>query len=157
MEIISRADAKRRGDKYYFTGKACINGHSAWRYVSTGGCSHCIAESGGRSAIERRHNPRHESLIVVNVVIYPEQLPLLLDTARALCESVYPEGDFTVLAGQQSIGCLERKYMIRVPPQYVEMFRDTARALHSSSPKRPDVEAARTAALAHALAIVGAG
>lgn len=35
LHIISRADAKRAGLKYYFTGKPCKYGHVALRYISS--------------------------------------------------------------------------------------------------------------------------
>lgn len=42
MEIISRAEAKRNGQKTYFTGKPCANDHIAYRYTQSGTCSKCI-------------------------------------------------------------------------------------------------------------------
>lgn len=41
MDIISAADAAAKGDKVYFTGKNCRNGHLAPRYVSCGVCKEC--------------------------------------------------------------------------------------------------------------------
>lgn len=41
-----RAEAKRAGDKYYFTGKPCINGHIAQRNTTDGGCLVCKAQRG---------------------------------------------------------------------------------------------------------------
>ncbi len=38
---IERRNAKQNGDKYYFTGRECLAGHIAKRYVSTGKCSEC--------------------------------------------------------------------------------------------------------------------
>jgi 5-methylcytosine-specific restriction endonuclease McrA len=40
-EIISRIEAKRRGLKYFFTGKPCKHGHVYARYSSTGICVEC--------------------------------------------------------------------------------------------------------------------
>lgn len=40
MEIITRADAKAAGLKWYFTGKPCKHGHITERYV-TGNCCGC--------------------------------------------------------------------------------------------------------------------
>lgn len=39
----TKAAAKRLGATHYFTSKACPKGHLALRYVSTGGCSECVA------------------------------------------------------------------------------------------------------------------
>lgn len=37
----TRAQAKRDGDKYYFTGKECHQGHLSERFVSNGSCIEC--------------------------------------------------------------------------------------------------------------------
>lgn len=42
MEIINRAEAKRRGLKQYYTGEPCKNGHKVYRYTQSGTCSGCI-------------------------------------------------------------------------------------------------------------------
>lgn len=47
-EIVSRADARARGLKYYFTGEPCPKGHIAERYVSN---LHCIACDRDHAAI----------------------------------------------------------------------------------------------------------
>lgn len=39
--IVSRAEAKKRGEAHYFTGKACVHGHIAARVTSTGNCAEC--------------------------------------------------------------------------------------------------------------------
>lgn len=44
--IISRAEAKARGMQFYFTGRACKNGHVAKRYVETWRCHGCQLEWG---------------------------------------------------------------------------------------------------------------
>ena len=40
--VVTRAEAKARGLKRYFTGKPCKNGHFAERYVAGRGCLACI-------------------------------------------------------------------------------------------------------------------
>lgn len=40
--ILSRGDARILGLKVYRTGKACKNGHTGFRYVSTGNCVDCM-------------------------------------------------------------------------------------------------------------------
>jgi len=42
MKIIDRQAAKAAGEKLYFTGKPCVRGHIAERYVSTFQCTVCI-------------------------------------------------------------------------------------------------------------------
>lgn len=41
----TRKDAALAGAKRFYTGKPCIRGHLAIRYVSTGGCSACLREN----------------------------------------------------------------------------------------------------------------
>lgn len=41
QEIITRAEARERGFKYYFTGKQCKQGHIAKRFVPNGTCTDC--------------------------------------------------------------------------------------------------------------------
>ena len=43
LHIISRADAKRVGLKYYFTGKPCKHGHFSERKTVNGDCYECFA------------------------------------------------------------------------------------------------------------------
>lgn len=51
MQIISRAEAAALGLNKYFTGKPCKNGHVNHRYLKSGSCQSCIAESNGRAAV----------------------------------------------------------------------------------------------------------
>lgn len=41
MEHTTWADASAQGAKHYFTGKPCIRGHVAPRFVSNTGCTEC--------------------------------------------------------------------------------------------------------------------
>lgn len=52
FEIISRAEAKARGLKKYFTGKQCRNGHLSEKYVESG-CVDCVNDATAR----RRADP----------------------------------------------------------------------------------------------------
>lgn len=47
-EIITSADAKARGLKWYFTGVPCRNGHMAKRSLSNRECRRCVDERDGR-------------------------------------------------------------------------------------------------------------
>lgn len=49
--IITRKEAQLSGLTKYFTGKECVNGHLAERYVQSGTCSQCI---NGNSPSTRR-------------------------------------------------------------------------------------------------------
>lgn len=53
-KIISRAEARARGFKRYFTGKACLRGHIAERAVVNCICLRCAAD---KQIIWRKHNP----------------------------------------------------------------------------------------------------
>jgi hypothetical protein len=52
LEIITRAEAKARGLRYFWTGGACPRGHVNERYAINGDCAEC-ARSGARD----RHHP----------------------------------------------------------------------------------------------------
>lgn len=43
-EVISRDAAHALGKRHYFTGKPCLRGHTALRYVTTGQCTKCMLE-----------------------------------------------------------------------------------------------------------------
>lgn len=45
MDITTRREAREHQSTYYFTGKACVNGHTEQRFVSTGGCKGCLRDS----------------------------------------------------------------------------------------------------------------
>lgn len=40
--VITRQDAHRNGEVFYFTGKPCKSGHISHRYVSNGCCKVCV-------------------------------------------------------------------------------------------------------------------
>lgn len=50
--IIDRTTAELQGLRRYFTGKPCLNGHIAERYISTGSCVVCAKENQCRVALE---------------------------------------------------------------------------------------------------------
>lgn len=56
MELITRAEAKEKGLKYYFTGKPCKHGHIDIRYVY-GGCRSC------RNRISISYSKRNREVI----------------------------------------------------------------------------------------------
>lgn len=49
-----REAAKRNGDKYYYTGRFCQNGHKDRRLTSNGKCLSCYRPIASRSERERR-------------------------------------------------------------------------------------------------------
>jgi len=44
VEVIRRIDAKRSGQKRYYTGKPCKSGHTAERLVANGRCALCLKD-----------------------------------------------------------------------------------------------------------------
>lgn len=88
--IIERAAAKEAGLRHYYTGRPCTNGHTAPRYVQSGACSACIADSVARSraayAVEQsepRRLQREEYGRTVRV--HAVRLPLAsVDAVRAI-------------------------------------------------------------------------
>jgi hypothetical protein len=57
-EVINRAAATRRGLKFYFTGKACVNGHITLRRTSSCICEDCHRDlaAAWRDSNRERHN-----------------------------------------------------------------------------------------------------
>lgn len=58
--IKTRDEAFRAGDTYFYTGKPCMRGHLAVRYVSTNGCTACMDRhktQGARNAFDDKLVP----------------------------------------------------------------------------------------------------
>lgn len=56
----NRADAKKLGEKYYFTGKACVRGHVALRKTK-GSCVECMKEDWAADNARRAEKPKSEA------------------------------------------------------------------------------------------------
>lgn len=50
-------EARKRGLKFYNTGRPCLRGHTGDRYVSTGNCVQCL-----RADMAKRHHDNRESI-----------------------------------------------------------------------------------------------
>lgn len=59
FELVTREEAAAQSRKLYFTGKPCVNGHTAPRYVTTGGCLGCLT----RFAASQAKNPFSHDLV----------------------------------------------------------------------------------------------
>ena len=59
MQIISRAEAKAKGLKRYFTGKPCKHGHVAERVVVNATCVECERASVRKYRLKKRVAGRH--------------------------------------------------------------------------------------------------
>ena len=53
MNVKIRKEARRDGDKWYFTGNPCKHGHLSKRYVKNGACQQCHNEVRYNSPIEK--------------------------------------------------------------------------------------------------------
>lgn len=51
----TRAEAARIGERFYFTGKKCVSGHTAYRYVTTHYCSECAAIRRKKPSVAKVH------------------------------------------------------------------------------------------------------
>lgn len=102
--IISRLDAMRSGSKFFFTGRPCIRGHVVQRYVSSGGCTACMAAIAEdqkalyKAARTGRFEPLGMRLVTVKVPT------TLLDAFKAMCAAlsvtiVEPKRDTVVKSG----------------------------------------------------------
>ena len=45
MKQITRQEAQRLNLQFYYTGRACSNGHKARRYTGTGKCEICVSQA----------------------------------------------------------------------------------------------------------------
>lgn len=52
--IITRAEARRGGAIYYYTGRPCPKGHLDWRFVNGCTCATCAADHARRHKAARR-------------------------------------------------------------------------------------------------------
>src|SRR5690606_21672555 len=86
MEIISRAEAKAKGLKFYFTGKPCKHGHVSERQLSNGCCTACTA--GKSSENGKLYRERHaEKLRRKNAKYRAENKGLLAEKRAARRDS----------------------------------------------------------------------
>lgn len=55
--VPEREAARAAGERFYFTGKPCKNGHTVKRYTGTGLCSTCAVRNTLKSAAKRPEHP----------------------------------------------------------------------------------------------------
>jgi len=65
MEIVSRAQAKQIGQKFFFTGKLCKNGHRARRRVANGVCGECQTGYSKANARAVAKAPRQQTSLMI--------------------------------------------------------------------------------------------
>ena len=89
MEKISRQDAIKAGESYYFTGIPCKRGHISKRHVTGGGCVDCVTEfsrrpeSKRKKAIYHRTEPAKEKARINAARYHKENRELCLEKMRA--------------------------------------------------------------------------
>ena len=70
----SRKIARVLGEKYYFTGEACVHGHVAKRYTVNGLCCGCSKLHDGYVPVKKRLTVRQKALRD-NMVTYRVKVP----------------------------------------------------------------------------------
>ena len=78
ITFMERAQARSLGRTRYWTGRQCVNGHLAPRYVTSGACSLCVA------AAQRRVAKQRPDLVTVRVLVHRDDAPMIEQTAEAL-------------------------------------------------------------------------
>lgn len=72
MEIKTRKEAKMDGDKTYFTGEACKNGHLSHRYAANGACAQCV--NGGKLRLDLGESTAKKLELLNKSEIYRKEL-----------------------------------------------------------------------------------
>lgn len=93
MEIISRADAHKKGLQHFFTGKPCKRNHLRERSVKTGACLDCLAHYARQYTAKYRakSNADASGMVEHSVRIHAEHAPLVDQFVR-LCVTAKSAG-----------------------------------------------------------------
>ena len=78
----NRADAKKTGNKYYFTGKPCVRGHIALRKTK-GSCVECIKEDWAADNERRKALPKSEAAKAAGKRYYEKNREAVIARAAA--------------------------------------------------------------------------
>lgn len=76
----AKAEARERGDKTYYTGKPCVNGHDSPRLVSSGNCIECAYERNARYRVDPKNREKARN----NTRKWQKNNPALVNAACAL-------------------------------------------------------------------------
>lgn len=102
MEIKTRKQAILDRDNIFFTGKNCINGHLAYRYVQSGTCSECI--NGGRYSqndmVDRRNYRISRQQIIagtirINIQVEHQLIEIMKASILAFAMVKWPEANIS--------------------------------------------------------------
>jgi hypothetical protein len=79
MRQKTRKQSENDGDKRFYTGIPCRQGHDSFRYTSTGNCCACIT-------IYRRNYRKNnrKGMRLFQVYVYPQNLQPLKEMAKAM-------------------------------------------------------------------------
>ena len=83
MEVKTMRQAALDGDRKYYTGKLCVNGHDSARYTSSGVCIQCNADKCKRSR-ETIKKALQGHMIKVCVQVHPDDKANIEGTAEFL-------------------------------------------------------------------------
>lgn len=149
MNIIHRKEAVKLGQREYFTGKPCKNGHISKRYTQSGTCAACInaASVSVKEALvatttttgaKRTRRQVLDELVEVRVRCYmgPDYVTLRT-VALAYSRGVCPELELSDIAGRgtpTSLASGTAAYKLRIPAEYTQAMYDTAEALLNTHP-----------------------
>jgi hypothetical protein len=87
MEIISREAASLVGKRRYFTGKPCVHGHVAERFVCNTGCVECV-ETANAKYTKKFANPM--GFVPVTVLVPLSDRAMIEELAASLRASHIP-------------------------------------------------------------------
>lgn len=130
----ARKDAMLRGETTYETGRPCMNGHTAYRYVLSGSCSACIAAN-RKASTQPTVTPPPEPdapLVVYKARIFHQDVRLVFDTALALVRARWPAATLwdVVRSGRGRYPVSDSfVYGLHLDERDVPMVRDMVRAL----------------------------
>lgn len=154
MQAITRKQAVEAGEKTYYTGVPCRNGHTAVRYTVSGSCKDCIAEAvaGVRRAV-RGVGPtpervaQLEGLVAIRLRVVPVDAQTLLGTVAAMTLARRPLLVATDVVGARNGTKPEGGtllYIVNVDEADVPLIRGMASAMLQA--RGPNVEAIRARA-----------
>lgn len=86
MEIRSWKSAREAGDRHYFTGIPCVNGHTSKRLVSTRQCTECKVIDGRRlakSGYMKRYREKNKTKLAAQQKLWREENADHIDNYKA--------------------------------------------------------------------------
>lgn len=159
MHITLRKEAIAQGSSQYYTGKPCRNGHTTYRYTTSGTCSACVAAATAKNReeislaaqpLEVRAAPRPyerrsredlyerraivaEDLAEIRLRAYiGSDAQLLVKLASSLCLAKYPQltsSDVAVRAPISGRVSGTALYRVKCPVESVAFLQETAAVL----------------------------